>query len=101
MDSTAASATAFFRSFFHGFFAGFDGRFDIGPLLCDEAFAPFNRLIESGTRLFRFFDQVLLGLPGEGPQLPARVFSGLGREEDSRRRACGGSRKKRKKEGLS
>jgi hypothetical protein len=101
MAITVASATAFFRSFFHGFFAGFDGRFDVGPLLRDEALASLNCLIESDTRLFGFFDQVFLGLPGVGLQLSAGLFSGLRREENSGHRTSSGSRQKREKQGLS
>jgi hypothetical protein len=101
MDITVASTTAFFHSFLHGFFAGFDGRFDISPLLGDEALASLNRLIERGTRLFSFFDQVLLGPSRVGLQLSACVFSGLGREEHSGHRTSSGSREKGEKEGLS
>ena len=101
MADTHPSAAAFFHSFLHGFFASLDGRFDVGPLLCNEALAAFDRLVERRTRLLGFLEEVFLRPSDIGFQLSPCVLSRLGREENSGKCTGRGSSQKRQEKGIS
>ena len=101
MADTHPSAAAFFHSFLDGFFAGLDGRFDVGPLFCNEARAAFNRLVERRTRLLGFLEEVFLRPSGIGFQLSPRLLSGLGREQNPGKGASHGTSEKSQAKGSS